>query len=103
MLWNKKITLSPEVIKSNAQGGQVVLSLDQPLLNDGALYEFELAGADRRFVSVEASGKGNQITISSPIENPKYIRYAWKNNPLRANTFGQNGLPMSPFQMEIKE
>ena len=103
MLWNKKITLSPEVIKSNAQGGQVVLSLDQPLLNDGALYEFELAGADRRFVSVEASGKGNQITITSPIENPKYIRYAWKNNPLRANTFGQNGLPMSPFQMEIKE
>lgn len=103
MLWNKKITLSPEVIKSNAQGGQVVLSLDQPLLNDGVLYEFELAGADRRFVSVEASGKGNQITITSPIENPKYIRYAWKNNPLRANTFGQNGLPMSPFQMEIKE
>ncbi|MBQ8157605.1 MAG: sialate O-acetylesterase [Prevotella sp.] len=101
MLWNKKISLSPEVIQSNTQGERVVLSLDQPLLNNGTLYEFELAGADRRFQNAEARGEGSTITLTSPISEPKYIRYAWKNNPLRANAFGKNGLPLSPFQMEI--
>ena len=103
IIWNKKVTLSPEVISTQVNGKQVTLQLDQPLLHEGQLYEFELAGADGRFVNALAVGKGSQIVIiESSVENPKRVRYAWKNNPLRANVFGQNGLPMSPFQMEVK-
>ena len=102
LIWNKRVTLSPEVSSAIADGRQVTLTLDQPLLHEGALYEFEVAGADGRFVNAKATGKGTQITIESPVDTPQRIRYAWKNNPLRANVFGKNQLPMSPFQMDLK-
>ena len=101
MLWNKRLALSPEVSASSTDGGEVVLSLDQPLLTDGPLYEFEVAGADGRFHNAEATGKGSQIVITSPVAEPRQVRYAWKNNPLRANVYGKMGLPMSPFQLTI--
>ena len=101
MLWNKRLTLSPIVKTSNAQGENVILSLDQPLRNDGTLYEFEIAGADRRYVNATATAEGNRIVLSSPIAEPRFVRYGWKNNPVRANAFSKNGLPMSPFQLEI--
>ena len=101
MLWNKRLALSPEVSASSTDGGEVVLSLDQPLLTDGPLYEFEVAGADGRFHNAEATGKGSQIVITSPVAEPRQVRYAWKNNPLRANVYGKSGLPMSPFQLTI--
>ena len=102
LIWNRKVTLSPEVSNAQVNGRQVTLLLDQPLQQEGQLYEFELAGADGKFVNAQATGKGSQIIIESSIDNPTRVRYAWKNNPLRANVFGQNGLPMSPFQMEVK-
>lgn len=102
IIWNDQVTLSPEVSNAQVNGNQVTLILDQPLQQEGQLYEFELAGADGHFVNAQATGKGTQIIIESSIDNPKRVRYAWKNNPLRANVFGQNGLPMSPFQMEVK-
>ncbi len=103
MLWNKKLMLSPEVSSASIEGEQVVLTLDQPLLNEGPLYEFEIAGADGRYVSVAAEGQGNRIVLKSPVAAPKSVRYAWKNNPVRANVYAKNGLPMSPFQISLTE
>ena len=100
-LWNKKTLLSPQVIKAEADGRQVVLTLDQPLRTDGSLYEFEVASADGRFHNVEATAKGDRIIILSPFENPQRVRYAWKNNPVRANAYGKTGLPMSPFTYSV--
>ena len=102
LLWNPKVLLSPEVEKAVAEGGQVVCTLSQPLQTNGQLYEFEVAGSDGRFVNAEAKGEGSSIIIKSSVANPVSIRYAWKNNPLRANVFGATGLPMAPMQMEVK-
>jgi sialate O-acetylesterase len=101
ILWNKKLFLSPEVQQSSVEGSQVVLTLDQPLLNEGELFEFEIAGEDGKFVNAQATGKGQQITIRSSVSTPHFIRYAWKDNPLRANVFGKNGLPMSPLELRV--
>lgn len=101
ILWNKKVLLSPEVTSSVAEGNQVVLSVDQSLSANGPLYEFEVAGTDGRFVNAEAVAQGDRIVITSPIAQPSKVRYAWKNNPIRANVYGKNGLPMSPFQLLI--
>ena len=102
IIWNKKVTLSPQVTEAKVDGSSVLLTLDQSLLTDGELFEFELAGADGRFVNAQATGQGNRITVSAKgISSPKLLRYAWKNNPLRANVFGKNHLPMSPLQMEV--
>ena len=103
MLWNKKVLLSPEVVSATVNGSTVTLTLDQPLRDNGQLFEFELAGADGRFQNAEATGQGNIITVTSPVAAPVRLRYAWKNNPLRANVFGTTGLPMAPMELFFEE
>ncbi len=100
-LWNKRTTLSPEVTKIAVEDGIVVCTLSQPLLKNGPIYEFEVAGPDGKYVNAEAEGRGDRIVIRSPLANPVSIRYAWKNNPIRANVYGRNGLPMSPIELKI--
>lgn len=102
MLWNPRVTLSPEVVKVTNENGLVICTLSQPLQDEGPLYEFEVAGSDGRYVNAQAEGKGNRIVIKSAVNNPVTVRYAWKNNPIRANVYGKNGLPMSPFQMNVE-
>lgn len=102
MLWNKKAPLSPRVMTAEVNGGRVVLTLDQTLRSDGVLHEFELAGADGCFVNAEAVGFGNQIVVtSSSVLDPRMVRYAWKNNPARADVYSKDNLPMSPFQKNL--
>lgn len=101
LLRDSQVTLSPEVTATATEGATVVCTLSQPLLREGTLYEFEVAGSDGRYVPAEAKGKGSRIVMTSPVEHPVSVRYAWKNNPLRANVYGKNGLPMSPFQINL--
>jgi sialate O-acetylesterase len=95
--------LSPEVVSATVNGSTVTLTLDQPLRDNGQLFEFELAGADGRFQNAEATGQGNIITVTSPVATPVRLRYAWKNNPLKANVFSLEGLPLSPFQLDLNQ
>lgn len=101
LLWKPRTELSTEIISTTVDSGSVVCTLSQSLLNDGALYEFEVAGADGQYVNAEAQGSGSRITIKSPVAHPASVRYAWKNNPQRANVYGKNGLPMSPCQIVL--
>lgn len=102
LLWNSQVTLSPEVLMASVENGQVVCVLSEPLLNEGKFFEFEVAGSDGHYVNAEAEGRGDRIFIKSSVSTPVFIRYAWKNNPIRANVYGKSGLPMSPFQMKLK-
>ena len=100
---DKKVSLAPEIISSEVQDGKVVLTIDQPVLA-GTLYEFEIAGEDGKFVNAEATADGNRITILSPLASdlsPQKVRYAWKDNPLKANVRSLSGLPMSSFELEL--
>jgi sialate O-acetylesterase len=100
---DKKVSLAPEIISSEVQDGKVVLTLDQPV-QAGTLYEFEIAGEDGKFVNAEATADGNRITILSPLASdlsPQKVRYAWKDNPLKANVRSLSGLPMSSFELEL--
>ena len=103
IIWNKKTICLPEVNSIFADGKQLILSLNQPLRSDGPLYEFEVAGSDGRFQNAAATATGDRIVIQSPVDRPQLVRYAWKNNPLRANAFAKNGLPLPPFQMELNQ
>ncbi len=100
LVFGKTVDLSPEVVSSETQGTNVVLTFNLPL-QDGALFEVELAGSDHRFQNATATASGTKVTISSNIEHPKYVRYAWKDNPLRANARSLTGLPVSPFELEL--
>ena len=100
LVFGKTVALSPEVLSSETQGTNVILTFNQPL-QEGELFEVELAGSDHRFQNATATASGTKVTISSNIEHPKYVRYAWKDNPLRANARSLTGLPVSPFELEL--
>ena len=102
LVYNNKVWLSPEVVAAEVKDGKVILTLDKPV-QPGMLHEFEIAGPDGRFVNVEASADANLITILSPLASPQKLRYAWKDNPLKANVRSIDGLPMSSFEMSLTE
>ena len=97
---DKKVKLMPEVIGSSVEGSRVVLTFDQPL-RSGEVYEFELAGPDGRFVNATATAERNTITLTSPIAEPRKVRHAWKDNPIKLNAYAETGLPVGPFELVL--
>jgi sialate O-acetylesterase len=62
------------------------------------LSEFEIAGADGKFVPAEATIDGSTVVVqSNDVAAPKVVRFGWQNtaNP---NLMNAEGLPASPFQ-----
>lgn len=61
---------------------------------------FEVAGADRKFVSASARITGDSVVVSSAsVEHPEYIRYAWIPAS-QMSLYNLAGLPASPFTSE---
>ena len=105
LVYNNKVSLSPEVVSAEVKDSTIVLTLDQPI-QSGKLNEFEVASDDDIFQNAEAEADGNKITILSPLTSqslPLRVRYAWKDNPLTANVRSLLGLPMSSFEIEVKK
>ena len=98
---NNKVKMMPRVASSNFGGQTVTLTFDQPLRQQETLYEWEVAGADGKFYNATAHTQGNSVVITSPVANPCRVRHAWKNNPLRLNTYAASGLPVGPFELEL--
>ena len=68
--------------------------------DDKPLTEFEIAGADGKFVPAQAKIDGETIVVSAEgVAEPKVVRFGWHTlaNP---NLINAAGLPASPFQTE---
>ena len=72
---------------------------------EGQPVNFELAGKDGKFVSAQAKIEGETIMVwSNDLKDPAMIRYAWRNNPEPpVNLYSKEGLPASPFEMQIQK
>lgn len=103
-VFQKKNTLSAQPLSATLSAGAIEITMDQPLKAVEDLKEFEVKGADGKFRNVTASCKGNKVTVnaSADIATPAVVRYAWKNNPAKANLYGTNNLPASPFEIQAK-
>lgn len=65
------------------------------------LKEFAIAGGDKKFVWAKAKIKNDKIVVwNENIINPKFVRYAWADNPSEANLYNANGLPAFPFRTD---
>ena len=101
MVFQKKVTLSPEPVSASAESGRVVLNFDQPLAA-GAVRGFEVADASGRFRSVDGEASGNAVVLKVS-GDVSAVRYAWKDNPVEANLRAeQTGLPAVPFEKRMK-
>ena len=103
LLYNNKVKLAPEVVSAEANGNQIILTLDQPV-QAGKIETIEVSGTDGKFSNASATADGNKITILSPLPSnlsPLKVRYAWKDNPETANVRSLSGWPMSSFELSI--
>ncbi|HEY2580955.1 MAG TPA: sialate O-acetylesterase [Mucilaginibacter sp.] len=96
----------PMYQSSKIEGNKIVLSFNNVgdglvVKGGGDLYYFAIAGADKKYVWANAKIKGDKVVVwSDEITDPKYVRYAWADNPEGANLYNQEGLPASPFETE---
>jgi sialate O-acetylesterase len=96
----------PTVQTVNIEGNKIVITFSNTgsglITKDGNLpSEFSIAGEDKKFVWATAKIEGNKIVVSSEeIKNPKYVRYAWSDNPVNPNLCNNEGLMASPFRSD---
>ena len=105
--YGENIVYSGPIYQSQQiDGNKITLSFTNVgsglITNDGEeLSEFAIAGADKKFVWAKAKIEGDKIIVwSDAVSNPKYVRYAWADDPVNPNLFNKEGLPASPFRTD---
>ncbi|MBT1712104.1 sialate O-acetylesterase [Fulvivirgaceae bacterium PWU5] len=98
------VSSGPVFQQARAEGRSIILSFSETgtglTTSDGeAPGQFAVAGMDKVFKWAEARIVNNEVVVSSEfVEQPVYIRYAWGDNPAKANLVNREGLPASPFE-----
>lgn len=107
LVYGEDIVYSGPVFKSaSIEGNRIVLDFDHTgtglVSKDGEqLSEFAIAGPDKKFVWARAQIEGNSVIVwHDEIAEPKYVRYAWADNPVNPNLYNKEGLPASPFRTD---
>lgn len=104
----KLIAQSPMPIAAKTHKNQVVIQFAKAnhqlrLCSGAQLNHFAIAGADKQFVWASASLNKDRVVLSdASIRAPKFVRYAWADNPQGANLCGAEDLPATPFELPIQ-
>ncbi|WP_207494798.1 sialate O-acetylesterase [Aridibaculum aurantiacum] len=103
--YGEQVIPSGPIFKSfTRNGNKLVLSFDHIgsglISKDGEpLRWFAIAGADKKFVWANAEIQNDTVVVwNEEINDPKYVRYAWADNPADVNFYNKEGLPASPFR-----
>lgn len=106
-VYKKNIVYSGPIFKeSTVLTDKIILSFKHVggglITNDGEpLSDFAIAGSDKKFVWAKAVIENNKVVVSNDkVSEPKYVRYAWADNPINPNLYNKEGLPASPFRTD---
>lgn len=103
---NTVVSSGPLLQSTEINGNKIILSFTNVgsglISNDEEeLSWFAIAGADKEFVWAKARIEGDKVVVwSDEVPEPKYVRYAWADNPAGANLYNKEGLPASPFRTD---
>lgn len=102
--YGKQLVASGPLYKSLEKSeNKLILDFDYigtGLMAKGSLSGFEIAGADKKYVSALAKIVDNKVQVfAASIAQPEYARYAWRDNGI-ATLFNNEGLPASSFTTE---
>lgn len=104
LAYGENITSSGPLFQSyKTEGNKLIIQFSQDLsTTDGeAPAEIAIAGSDKKFLWAKTKIKGNiLIAWSDEISQPKFVRYAWADNPVNPNLVNKEGLPASPFRTD---
>ena len=104
--YGEKIVFSGPTYKSSKiKNGKMIIEFDNIgtglVCKDkyGSVKGFAIAGADKKFIWASAFIEKNKIVVwNESINNPKYVRYGWADNPDDLNLYNGEGLPACPFR-----
>lgn len=98
ILKNKQIENS-KIILTFDHVGNGIMSKDKEDLR-----WFSIADYDKKFVWAKTKivEKDKVEVWNEVVKSPKYVRYAWSDNPEGVNFYNQEGLPASPFRTDIE-
>lgn len=106
LAYNENVVYSGPIYKDHRiDGNKVIIGFDHIggglITIDGeAPGAFAIAGPDKKFVWANAKIEGDHVVVwSDEVPNPKFVRYAWADNPDNPNLFNKEKLPASPFRI----
>jgi sialate O-acetylesterase len=106
---SRLLAAGPNLSKVVAKGNKLELSFTDVgkglrLRGGGDLKQIAIAGADKQFVWARAELKKDKLVIwADDVPEPKWVRYAWADNPEGANLYNSAGLPASPFEASVSQ
>jgi sialate O-acetylesterase len=92
---------------STIEGDKIIISFNNTgsglITSDAeAPAEFAIAGEDKKFVWANAVIDGDKVIVSADgVAAPKYVRYAWADDPVNPNLINKEGLPAAPFRTDV--
>lgn len=100
------VPCGPSIRRAVVEGDDVILEFDfaegLKASDSQTLRCFEVAGEDGCFVTAVAVIADDKVVLSSDIESPEYVRYAWQPYT-SANLVNGENLPASTFFITISE
>gem|GEM_PF-1655500 len=84
------------VVKPNAANDQ-----RYPYLAEGFTVE-DLQGKWHFASGLVGEDDNGVVLVTPPGVTVRKVRYAWASNPERANLFSKEGLPVTPFEVDVK-
>jgi sialate O-acetylesterase len=105
--YGEDLVYSGPIYESSAIDGNKITirftnSTNGLMTNDGeAPSEFAIAGDDKKFIWAKAKIDGDKVIVwNDTLREPRYVRYAWADNPVNPNLYNKAGLPASPFRTD---
>lgn len=100
------VPCGPSIRRAVVEGDDVILEFDfaegLKASDSQTLRCFEVAGEDGCFVTAVAVIADDKVVLSSDVESPEYVRYAWQPYTT-ANLVNGENLPASTFFITISE
>jgi len=99
------VASGPTYRSSTTEGNKITIQFDNTgsglITSDGEEpQEFAIAGSDKKFVWANARIEGDKVVVwNDAIKDPKFVRYAWADEPVNPNLCNKEGLPAGPFRI----
>lgn len=101
-----RVYSGPLFLAAATEGNRIIISFDHTgggliTRDNEAPADWAIAGEDKKFRWAKAKIENNRVVVwHDEIPEPKYVRYAWADNPVNPNLYNREGLPASPFRTD---